>query len=81
LLICFLKRAGHLIGELSSFDMRVVFTNDFLGVVEYSGSSCVPGRADEDLAGSASSAVRHQIVVVIAEFDTCLITQPLDTVG
>ena len=42
LLIYFLKRAGHLIGELAGFDMRVVLADDLLGVVQHSGSRRMP---------------------------------------
>ena len=81
LLIRLLERIGHLIGEFAGFDMGVVLAHDLFGVVEGSGSRRVPGRADENLTSTTSSAVGHQIVVVVAEFDTCLLAQPLEDVS
>jgi hypothetical protein len=39
--ISFFEGAGHLIGKVTSLDMRVVLANDFLGVIERTGGGRV----------------------------------------
>ena len=58
--------------------MRVVFADDFLGVVERSGGGRMSGRAYEDFASTTSGTVWHEILLVFIEFDTCFLAEALE---
>src|SRR5699024_6043688 len=66
--------------DIERFDMRVVLANDLFGVVERTGSGCMPRCTHEDLASTTSGTMGHQVFLVLVEFDIRLLTEAFEDV-